>query len=119
MDLMKDMYADVVKVNGNPIKASTGCICPITKKGKDKISLPQSIYKNQKRRNGFYVASCTVQPDGIPSPPVGKDVIDTTLTNVPVAATPSPQPVRQFSAEMSVASIVMWLSKKHPLNIYQ
>ena len=47
------------------------------------------IAKFQKLNGGDYVASTTVQPEGIPETPVGQEDIFGFLTNVPFACTPS------------------------------
>ena len=55
----------------------------------------------------------------MPELPVGNDVIEAALVNVPVDATPLTHSSKQFDAEISVASIVMLLSEVQPLNILQ
>ena len=44
---------------------------------------------------GDYVASCTVQPEGIPEAPVPQEDIFGFLTKVPVEATPNTQSFKQ------------------------
>ena len=58
----------------------------------------------------YSVSSITVQPDGIPDVPAGNDFIEGAFTNVPVAETPLTQLLKQFEAEILVASIVILLS---------
>ena len=53
----------------------------------------------------------------MPDVPSGSEVIEAALVNVPVVATPLTQPLKQFDAEISVASIVMLLSEEQSENM--
>ena len=55
----------------------------------------------------------------MPELPVGNDVIESALVNVPVDATPLTQLNKHARAEMSVASIVILLSEEQFWNMFR